>query len=542
VVHRARAATHTIQSLLTSSLHHTVSLVNPSSTRDALAALTGSLVLYRNEPAIFEAAIRCFLDGSQDSLLFVVDNSEKPLTSVLFQHPRVRYAFAGRNLGFGAGHNLALSLIDQLDGRPAQGHLFLNPDVTFGPSTLPTLLAELTMDPHIGAVMPQVLFSDGQLQRLCKLLPTPADLLLRRFLPIQAWVDALNHRYELFDLPQVGRQDVPSLSGCFLLVRSSLLKQIGGFDERYFMYMEDVDLVRRIGDHARTVYIPSVAITHGYSKGSYLNPKLLRYHLRSARTYFNKWGWLLDPARSQRNRQTLQRLRDAPAANQHVEGLAAATPAGPRIGAHLRVAVAAGSGTALTQHGQSLLLALRDAGCRPVMIGPRDEQTEQLIDQGFDFIEVPAQTSLANPLLALTRAWALRRVLKAGCFDAAFTFSTPSNILFGLAARGLKLPHVPTVVRADAGDLPELARAGATGGTLALPLRQLHSWSLRWARCVILQGGGDGGRSDWVQGGLLGAARALHLPSAAADMHAVVAAYHQLATTLAAEARQRHAA
>jgi GT2 family glycosyltransferase len=405
------------------------------------ATLTGSLVLYRNDPAIFEAAMRCFLDGSVGSLLFVVDNSEAPLSSPFFDHPRVRYVFAGRNLGFGAGHNLALALIEKLDGAPAQAHLFLNPDVTFGPDILPTLLGEMTLDPSIGAVMPKVLFPDGQLQRLCKLLPTPADLLLRRFLPIQAWVDALNRRYELFDLPQNSQQDVPSLSGCFLMVRSTLLKQVGGFDERYFMYMEDVDLVRRLGDHARTVYIPSVAIEHGYGRGSYQNPKLLRYHLRSACIYFNKWGWLSDTVRGERNRHTLNRLRSTEAA---AAPTPIPTPVRLHAGAHLRVAVAASSGAALTQQGLGLLHALRDAGCRPVMLVPLDADTEALIGQGFDFIEVPAQKPSPNPLQLLAQLAALRRVLKAGCFDAAFTLAANSNNPAGLAARGLKLPlHIP---------------------------------------------------------------------------------------------------
>jgi GT2 family glycosyltransferase len=461
--------------------------------------LTGSLVLYQNDPVIFEAAIRCFLDGSGGSLLFVVDNSEEPLSSPFFEHPRVRYHFAARNLGFGAGHNLALSLIEQHDGEPALGHLFLNPDVTFGPSVLPTLLNEMTLDPLIGAVMPQVLFSDGQLQRLCKLLPTPADLLLRRFLPVRPWVDALNRRYELFDLPQDGQQDVPSLSGCFLLVRSKLLKQVGGFDDRYFMYMEDVDLVRRIGDYGRTVYIPSVSITHGYGRGSYQNPKLLGYHLRSACIYFSKWGWWFDHARHARNSLTLNRLRAAQSANHR-------SPAAPRANAHLRIAVASGSGDTLTSHGTALLLALREAGCRPVIVGPQGDDTEQLISQGFDFIQLSTDTWPAHPLLALARVPSLRRVLKAGCFDAVFTFTGVSQLLFGAAARSLNLPHVPTVHHASVADgVPQRPQ-----------LRWLTDRMLRWARWVVLQG--TSGDRKLTPGHQMNAQPVLRVPAMGVDL------------------------
>jgi len=68
---------------------------------------------------------------------------------------------------------------------------------------------------------------------------------------------------------------------------------LGGFDERYFMYMEDVDLVRRCASLGKVKYLPKMTVVHEFSKGSYHNPKLLRYHVCSAIMYFNKWGWFL---------------------------------------------------------------------------------------------------------------------------------------------------------------------------------------------------------------------------------------------------------
>jgi GT2 family glycosyltransferase len=118
----------------------------------------------------------------------------------------------------------------------------------------------------------------------------------------------INRRYELRDLPQKTTVDVPSLSGCFLLMRSDVFRRIKGFDERYFMYLEDVDLVRRIGDIARTVFDPHVTVTHAYGKGSYRSFKLLSYHTKSAITYFFKWGWFFDQARRTRNKIVLEKL------------------------------------------------------------------------------------------------------------------------------------------------------------------------------------------------------------------------------------------
>lgn len=167
----------------------------------------------------------------------------------------------------------------------------------------------MSVEADIGALMPKIIYPNGELQRLCKLLPTPSHLIFRRFVPSLRLRNYINDTYELNGLRQDLPSDIPSLSGCFLLVRSSVLQQTKGFDERYFMYMEDVDLIRRIGDIARTVYDPKVSVRHSYGKGSYRNRKLLYYHIRSAVKYFNKWGWFFDPVRATRNRQTLAILK-----------------------------------------------------------------------------------------------------------------------------------------------------------------------------------------------------------------------------------------
>ena len=83
--------------------------------------------------------------------------------------------------------------------------------------------------------------------------------------------------------------EVPSLSGCFMFIRTDVLKQIGGVDKRVFMYAEDVGLCRRVGEVTRTMYYPEVSVVHEYEKGSYKNRKLLKYHMCSVIKYFNKW-------------------------------------------------------------------------------------------------------------------------------------------------------------------------------------------------------------------------------------------------------------
>ena len=266
--------------------------------------ITGSLVLYRSSSEQFERAINSFLAGAPAGRIWIVDNSPAPLRSDLFSHPRVSYLFAGENLGFGKGHNCALRRI----AGESDLHVFLNPDVEFGDNTLPHLVGEFRADRGIVAGMPRILYPDGSLQRLCKLLPTPLDLIVRRFVPIASVRRRIERRYELHELPQERSIEVPIVSGCFLVARSTILGRMNGFDERFFMYMEDFDLVRRLAGHGKVVYMPGASATHSYAKGSYRSIKLLGYHMYSALQYFNKWGWFIDKERSMRNRRMLREL------------------------------------------------------------------------------------------------------------------------------------------------------------------------------------------------------------------------------------------
>jgi GT2 family glycosyltransferase len=151
--------------------------------------------------------------------------------------------------------------------------------------------------------MPQILYPDNQQQLLCKRLPEPQDLIVRRFggsLGQKLFRERIE-RYTLRDVDLSVPRVVPSLSGCFMFIRVDVLRQVGLFDERFFMYMEDVDLCRRIGKVSRTVFFPGVSIYHGYQKGSYRDPHLLMHHTASALRYFDKWGWFSDRDREERN-------------------------------------------------------------------------------------------------------------------------------------------------------------------------------------------------------------------------------------------------
>ena len=234
----------------------------------------------------------------------VVDNGSSDEIRDAVQAMGGVYVRPGKNLGFGRGHNLALK---QLAGVDAPYHLILNPDIVFDGDALGRLADVMDSHPDVGLVMPKVLYPDGSNQYLCKLLPAPIDLVLRRFLPgpLKRVAQKRTASYELRFLDSNTPAYVPSLSGCFMFARRSVLEAVGGFDERFFLYMEDVDLCRRMLAVSRLLYWPGVTVEHVHQMGSYRNRKLLFLHIRSAIQYFNKWGWIRDSTRAQINRATL---------------------------------------------------------------------------------------------------------------------------------------------------------------------------------------------------------------------------------------------
>ena len=267
-------------------------------------SLNVSIVIYNNDFAEIASLVRNLQSFQIINHIYLIDNSPRP--NGLFKTLNANYISPGYNLGYGAGHNLAIQR--SVDDEVCY-HLVLNPDVWIdNEEVLQELFAYMEGNPDVGLVMPMIRFPDGQQQYLCKLLASPLDLIGRRFLPIDKLIRDRNNKYELRFTQYNRIMQVPSLSGCFMFLRTSVLKTIGGFDERFFMYLEDNDLSRRVGQVSRTMFYPHVSVIHEYKKGSYKSPKLMIYHITSAIRYFNKWGWLFDNEKKKVNHRVLKEL------------------------------------------------------------------------------------------------------------------------------------------------------------------------------------------------------------------------------------------
>lgn len=267
--------------------------------------ITGSIVCYKNDRIILSAAINSFLNTKLNVKLYLVDNSPEDTLRDISSDPRVEYIFNPTNPGFGAAHNIAI----EKSLKNSTYYLILNPDIYFNKGVLESLINYMGKDANIGIVMPKVLNPDDSIQRVSRLLPTPIDFIVRRFIPNKAIKKMIDVRYELHNYQYNKPLQVPFLSGCFMLFSTTILGKINGFDNNIFMYTEDIDICRRvIGLGYKTMVYPEVAVFHAHERKSFLRLRNLTVYTRSAFYYFNKWGWFFDKERSKINKDTLNQL------------------------------------------------------------------------------------------------------------------------------------------------------------------------------------------------------------------------------------------
>lgn len=261
--------------------------------------INASIVLYKHLPEDIQSVLQSLKDSPVVGEIFLIDNS--PVRNDAFDDGRCVYIFNGKNPGFGAAHNVAIR--KSIDAG-VKYHLVINPDIHFQTEILSVMMNYADEHTDTGHIMPLVLNPDGSVQYLCKLIPTPADLFFRRFFPeIFTW-----KRMATFEMRYSGYNkimEVPYLSGCFMFLRTEALIKAGLFDERFFMYPEDIDLTRRIHRHYKTIFFPEVSVIHEHTRSSYKNIRMFLIHLSNLVRYFNKWGWISDRERKNINRKIL---------------------------------------------------------------------------------------------------------------------------------------------------------------------------------------------------------------------------------------------
>jgi len=239
------------------------------------------------------------------SVIYVSDNSpDDSLRDFCDGITGVEYIHNGRNLGYGAGHNVAIRKARQVS---SDYHLVINSDVYFGEGVIGRIVSYMDANEDVAQVIPNVVYPDGRLQYVIRMLPAPADLIFRRFMP-RKMAEKRNFRYCLEFFDHKRPVNVAYHQGSFMFFKVKCFERVGLFDERFFMYPEDIDITRRMHRHYRTMFFPEVTVVHAHKAASYKSWRMLVVHSLNMIKYFNKWGWIFDNERKQWNKQLLKEL------------------------------------------------------------------------------------------------------------------------------------------------------------------------------------------------------------------------------------------
>ena len=276
-----------------------------SNTVNTAVTISLSVVLYRDyrTPADMIRSLIRFTDPELQFQIIAVDNSNlAPGDSLISERGRFinefsdegsgfghnsithwfQYVDAHKNLGFGRANNMALDMVN------SQYHVFVNPDILFISDALTTL--KVFMDTHtdVGMCIPRMVDAEGHPLKVYRRDITVLDAFNRMVLKNR--LRKRDHWHTMGDEDYSKPFQVPFGQGSFLFARTDLLKRLGGFDDSYFMYLEDADLCRRVNQVSQLVYCPDTTVIHKWEQGSHKNPRLFKEHLKSYVIYFKKWG------------------------------------------------------------------------------------------------------------------------------------------------------------------------------------------------------------------------------------------------------------
>lgn len=188
------------------------------------------------------------------------------------------------NGGFGTGHNTVLSLLH------SRVHFILNPDIQLTADTLSDLADWMAAHPGVVMTRPGLTFPDGRPQQL-PLRRCNVRAMVYRQLPCLRFWAKYNDRYLMADKDLTKPIEIEFCTGSFSAVDTAAFKAVGGFDEGYFMYVEDADLTQKMRTQGKAYLVPQYTAIHAWHRAAHRSLKPFLWQLRSLLRYFSKWGF-----------------------------------------------------------------------------------------------------------------------------------------------------------------------------------------------------------------------------------------------------------
>jgi len=219
-------------------------------------------------------------------------NNKKELLSIIKNYSafslNIQYYSAGKNLGYGQAHNIAINNSD------SNYHLILNPDVIVSPESLNVGLNYLQNNNEVLAVSPLAFDGKNNIHYLAKSYPSLLVLLIRA-LNLRCLDKIFIKKIENYELREIVRNkntaEVKIISGCFMLCKTKALHMIGGFDSRFFLYFEDFSLSIELQKIGKIMYLPDMMIIHFGGNSSRKGIKHICMFVSSMIKFFGRYGW-----------------------------------------------------------------------------------------------------------------------------------------------------------------------------------------------------------------------------------------------------------
>lgn len=252
-----------------------------------------SIVLYKTSVNELSECLSSFIDDSDINKVFLIDNYYTNTTTYELSNHKIRYIQTGHNIGFGAAHNIAIkkSIEEDIDF-----HLVLNSDTVLSQVSFSELILTYDSNPEFGIMIPKTIGVDGKSKVHVKQIPSPFDLIARLF-KIHRFFPKSFRTFNLLNAQKSESLFAPYISGCFMFFSINKIRSIGLFDERFFLYPEDIDLSRRFAERFVNVQINTQTLIHIHRAESKRSIRLLAIHMFNIIQYFNKWGWIRDTKR-----------------------------------------------------------------------------------------------------------------------------------------------------------------------------------------------------------------------------------------------------